>query len=299
MKMESDKLFFYPISVGLLCFSLMGCQWLNLQNSVGDWGKSRSFMHAGDSAMKTGHYVIAIEQFQQAAELTPDDPVIFERLSESNWELGYQTRAINQMARAVQASDYDASLLYKLANLNFQYGDMQHALEAVNHSIVRDSQLIEARVLRGEIYAEQGASSKALEDLHFVLGILDEDDIERQVEMQMKVAKIYIQQQRFQNVLSIVTTIPITRIDDEQLIQVYQIHSLALQQLGRFKDAQEKLELALKLGGPQIETYYRLAEVHAAANNMPDAVLAIQQTLALSPKHQRALQLSQRISVPR
>ena len=62
-------------------------------------------MHAGDSAMKTGHYVIAIEQFQQAAELTLDDPVIFERLSESNWELGYQTRAINQMARAAQASD--------------------------------------------------------------------------------------------------------------------------------------------------------------------------------------------------
>ena len=101
MKMKSDKLFLCLISVGLWCFTLMGCQWLNLQNSVGDWGKSRSFMHAGDSAMKTGQYEIAIEQFQQAAELTPDDPVIFERLSESNWELGYQTLAINQMARAV------------------------------------------------------------------------------------------------------------------------------------------------------------------------------------------------------
>ena len=299
MKMKSDKLFLCLISVGLWCFTLMGCQWLNLQNSVGDWGKSRSFMHAGDSAMKTGQYEIAIEQFQQAAELTPDDPVIFERLSESNWELGYQTLAINQMARAVQASDDDASLLYKLANLNFQYGDRQRALEAVNRSIVRDSQLIAARVLRGEIYREQGASSKALEDLHFVLGILNEDDTERQVEMQMKVARIYLQQQRFQNALSIVTTIPITRIDDEQVIQVYQIHSLVLQQLGRFKDAQEKLERALQLDGSQVETYYRLAEVHAAANNMSDAVLAIQQTLARSPKHQRALQLSQQISVLR
>ena len=102
--------------------------------------------------------------------------------------------------------------------------------------------------------------------------------------MQMKVARIYLQQQRFQNALSIVTTIPITRIDDEQVIQVYQIHSLVLQQLGRFKDAQEKLERALQLDGSQVETYYRLAEVHAAANNMSDAVLAIQQTVSI-PKY--------------
>ena len=146
---------------------------------------------------------------------------------------------------------------------------------------------------------EQGTTSKALDDLHFVLSVLDEGDIARQVEMQLKVAQIYIQQQRFQNALSVLTTIPITKIEDDLVIEVYQIHAQTLQQLGRLEDAQEELELALKLDGDHIETYYRLAEIHTLANNMAGASLALKQTLALSPQHQGALQLRQRISVPR
>ena len=278
---------------------LSGCQWLQLQNSVGDWGKSRAFIHAGDSAMKSGQYVTAIEQFEEAAKLTPDDPVVYERLSEGNWELGNQTRAINQMARAVQASDYDAQFLYKLAELNFQYGDLQRALEAVNLSIQSEPQSVDARILRASVLQEQGTTSKALDDLHFVLSVLDEGDIARQVEMQLKVVQIYIQQQRFQNALSVVTTIPITKIEDDLVIEVYQIHAQTLQQLGRLEDAQEELELALKLDGDHIETYYRLAEIHTLTNNMAGASLALKQTLALSPQHQGALQLRQRISVLR
>ena len=278
---------------------LSGCQWLPLQDSVGDWGKSRSFIHAGDSAMKSGQYVTAIEQFEEAAKLTPDDPVVYERLSEGNWELGNQTRAINQMAQAVQASDYDAQFLYKLAELNFQYGDLQRALDAVNLSIQSEPQSVDARILRASVLQEQGTTSKALDDLHFVLSVLDEGDIARQVEMQLKVAQIYIQQQRFQNALSVLTTIPITKIEDDLVIEVHQIHAQTLQQLGRLEDAQEELELALKLDGDHIETYYRLAEIHTLANNMAGASLALKQTLALSPQHQGALQLRQRISVPR
>ena len=277
---------------------LSGCQWLHLQNSMGDWGKSRSYIYAGDSAMKSGQYVTAIEQFEEAAKLAPDDPVVYERLSEGNWELGNQTRAINQMARAVQASDYDPQLLYKLADLNFKHGDLQRALEAVNRSIQSEPQLVDARILRANVLREQGAPAKALDDLHFVLGVLDEDDIGQQVEMQLEVAQIYIQQHRFQNALSVVTTIPITKVEDQLVIQAYQTHSQTLQQLGRLEDAQEKLELALKLDGDHIETYYRLAEIHTLANNMAGASLALQQTLALSPHHQGALQLRQRISVP-
>jgi len=249
--------------------------------------------------MKSGQYVTAIEQFEEAAKLTPDDPVVYERLSEGNWEIGNQTRAINQMARAVQASDYDPQLLCKLAELNFQHGDLQRALEAVNLSIQSEPQSVDARILRASVLQKQGTTAKALDDLHFVLGVLDEGDIVRQVEMQLKVAQIYIQQHRFQNALSVVTTIPITKIEDELVIEVYQIHAQTLQQLGRLEDAQEKLELALKLDGDHIETYYRLAEIHTLANNMAGASLALKQTLALSPQHQGALQLSQRISVPR
>ena len=284
----------------LIVLSLLsGCQWLQLQNSVGDWGESRSFIHAGDSAMKSGQYVTAIKQFEEAAKLTPDDRVVYERLSEGNWKLGNQTRAINQMARAVQVSDYDAQLLYKLAELNFQYGDLQRALEAINLSIQSEPQSVDARILRASVLQAQGRIAKTLDDLHFVLGVLDEGDILRQVEMQLKVAQIYIEQHRFQNALSVVTTIPITKIDDELVIEVYQIHAQTLQQLGRLEDAQEKLELALKLDGDHIETYYRLAETHTLANNMASASLALKQTLALSPQHQGALQLRQRISVPR
>jgi len=296
MKTISDKLFSSLLVSGLLVCSFAGCQWLNFQSSVGNWERSRSFMHAGDSAMKSGQHAKAIKQFEEAAKLTPNDPVIYQRLSEGNRKLGHSTGAINQLARAVETSDYDAQLLFKFASLNYQYGNLPQAFQAVNHALQEDPQLIEARILRADVYVEQSAYSKALQDLHFVLGVLGEEDIQRQVEMQLKVAEIYIQQQRFQSALSIVTTIAVTKIEDEQVIKVYQIHSLILQQLNRLKDAQEKLELALKLDGDHVETYYRLAEVHTAANNMPGAALAIRQTLALSPSHQAALQLSQRIS---
>ena len=254
-------------------------------------------MYAGDAAAKKGQYVTALNQFEEAAKLTPQDPVIYERLSEGNWQLGYYTRSINQMARAVQASDYEPHLLYKLADLNYQYGDMARALEAANHAIKREPQAIDARILRARVYEQQKDYSKSLQDLHFVLGVLNEDEIQRRVEMQLKVAEIYIVQHRFQDALSIVTTIPTTKIDDEHVIKALQIHSSVLQQLGRLRDAQEKLEVALKLDGNHVETYYRLAEVHMAANNVSGATLAIRQTLALSPQHQAALQLSQRIPV--
>ncbi len=299
MKALFDRLWLSIATGSLSLCMLSGCQWINLQTSAGDWGESRSFMHAGDVAMKSGQYVAALEQFNEAAELTPDDPVVFERMSEANWELGIHTRAINQMAKAVEASDHDPRLLYRLAVLNYEYGEWLRAREALDYAIDRDPQFIDARILRADINYQQGVPSDALEDLHFVLSNMEAGDIQRQVELQLKVAGIYVYQHRFQNALSVITTVPVTKVDNVQVVQVYLMHATVLQQLGRLEDAREKLELALKLDGDHTEIYYRLAEIHTAANNMSGAALALEQALALSPNHQGVIQLINRISAQR
>ena len=277
---------------------LVGCQSLNLVNPVVDWGKSRSFLHAGDAATKKGQWDVALEQYQQASKLTPRDPVILARLSESNWELGNQTRAINQMAEAVQASDYDPQLLIELARMNLEYGNLDRALEAIDQVVQREPKLVEPRIFRGRLYKQMAMPSKALDDFHFALGNLSEDDEDQRVDIQLDVAEIYIWQHRFENALSIVTTIPIAKIDDQPVIRVYQIHATALQQLGRLDEATEKLEMALKFDGDHTQTYFRLAEVHTAANNHSGAALALRQTLALSPEHAGALQMLQQLPSP-
>ena len=149
---------------------LVGCKTLNLANPIQDWSESRTFLHAGDEATKEGHHTLAVEQYQKASQLTPNDPVILERLSESNWELGNRTRAINQMAMAANSSGHDPSKLSKLAQMNYEFGDLNRALQAIMRVLDQDAQAIESRILRARIYKQLNLPSKALDDLHFVLG---------------------------------------------------------------------------------------------------------------------------------
>ena len=274
---------------------LVGCKTLNLANPIQDWSESRTFLHAGDEATKEGHHTLALEQYQKASQLTPNDPVILERLSESNWELGNRTRAINQMAMAANSSGHDPSKLSKLAQMNYEFGDLNRALQAIMRVLDQDAQAIESRILRARIYKQLNLPSKALDDLHFVLGKFNEEDYDQYVPLQLEVANIYIQQRRFQNALSIVTTIPVVKLEDGLVVRVLQTHALALQQLGRLEDARERLELALKHDGSHEDTYYRLAELHLSKDNLAGASLALQQALKHAPDHAAAQQLLQQL----
>ena len=274
---------------------LAGCTTLNLANPIRDWSESRIFLHAGDEATKKGHHTLALEQYQKASQLTPNDPVIIERLSESNWELGNRTRAINQMAMAANSSGHDPLKLRKLAQMNYEFDDLNRALEAITRVLDQDAQAIEARILRAKIYKQLNLPSKALDDFHFVLGRFNEEDYDQYVPLQLEVANIYIQQHRFQNALSIVTTIPVVKIEDGLVVRVLQTHALALQQLGRMEDARERLELAFNYDGSHEDTFYRLAELHLAKNNLVGASLALREALKQAPDHAASRQLLQQL----
>ncbi|MGK7919729.1 MAG: tetratricopeptide repeat protein [Trichodesmium sp.] len=91
---------------------------------------AETFLKEGREAAKQGNFQLAIEKFQKAIEIQPDQPLkVYKRLSQFFVEINQVERAIAVLKATIDRFPEDASLNLKLGNILTEKGESESALK--------------------------------------------------------------------------------------------------------------------------------------------------------------------------
>lgn len=257
--------------VALLPFSI-GCRAINRFGDNSQGINARRLSGQGFQAMHEGDWDSAENLFLQALDLSDSDDRARWGLAESYWQRGEQTAAVQQMEQAVELSAGDPKLVQRLGRMYLELGRIE---EATHHSIWAldlDRYSAQAWSLRGDCLRASQEPDQALAAYHRALAI--QPDF---AQAQIETAEIYLSQSRHDRVVATLDRVQDERGLRESPAKVDLLRGIAMQELGRFEDAKRCFARASEKAPDDATPFLRLAELALIQGRKGDAALAVQQ----------------------
>ena len=249
---------------------------------------AQQLANRGTEFMQRGELEQAGKLFAEATRLVPDHERGHAEYARVLWKQGQQDKALEHMERASRLSGDDPAYQIELGQMEFERGNLKQALARAEAAVTSDPDSTEAFALRGKIRDWRGDSELALADYLQVLGQQPEYP-----EVQLATARIYLQRQRAQRALAILSKMPGQLSGNNQPGMVARLRAQALKQLGRHDDAVQLLLNAIRGGATDAAVYDELAEAQWFSGQPENAQLALRQALEIKPDHAASLKLKQ------
>jgi tetratricopeptide (TPR) repeat protein len=218
------------------------------------------------------------------------DPEARRHYAEALWQRGSQTKALEQFEEAARLSPDDAALRVRLAEAYLESGRLDEARAAANAAIDLDPKLAGAWAVRGRISAAAGDLRRALDDFHRTLSYAPDDR-----DVLLETAELHRRMGRPQRALATLQSLADTYSPGEEPQQVLQLTGLAQMALGRYDDAVAALSAAAVREAPSADLLWQLGEAELRAGRPGAAAAAARHALSLHPEHEPSRVLLARI----
>jgi tetratricopeptide (TPR) repeat protein len=251
---------------------------------------SREFCNHGLCALQDGQLPEAEVLFQQALEVSPYDERARRCYADTLWRQGKMEPALKNMEEAVRLSGDDPDSLVQLGRMYFSGGNLTAADRAARKALAKQRDLASAWSLLADIEHSQGRYREALAGYHRAISCGDQSDAIR-----LAIADIYTQMQRYERALATLNALSERYTPEEEPAACLQQRGIAMQQLGRHREAVDCLALAANRGNPSAELLCRLSEAQIRAGDDAAARRNVALALESSPAYAPALRISQQL----
>jgi tetratricopeptide (TPR) repeat protein len=245
----------------------------------------------GASAMEMGQWTQSEKLLERAVEAAPADTVTRRSLAEVFWHRGATKEALLQMEAAVRLDSSDPSLAVRDGEMLLATGATDKALERADEAIRLDPKLSTAWALRGHIYWQLNQTDRALADLQRALQYAPDNPT-----VLMDVAALYRQRGQHDRCLATLHHLMDTYPPGQEPQMALWMQGLTLVDMGRPDPAVESLLAASRLGPPNADLLYGLAQAQLAAGRPEAATAAVQQALAANAMHEPSRQMLQQLA---
>jgi tetratricopeptide (TPR) repeat protein len=249
---------------------------------------ARQLSLQGLEAQRRGHWSEAESLFAAAILQCPADERARCGYAEALWQRGAQAAAVAHMEEAVRLSGYDPQRLVQLGRMYLALGSLPRAGESAARAIQANSQHAAAWALQGEVLLAQGRMDDALAALHRAMALQ-----QPLPEAQLAAARIYLLQGRTQRAYSTLEALAATYPPDQVPVEVLMPMGMALRQMGRAAEAEQRLTQAVQRGSPSADLWYELAQAQLALGDAVEARQSVQAALERDPQHAPSLALRQ------
>jgi len=270
-----------------LAMALAGCASLGRNRNQDAIVSAREIALRGTDALQSGRLEQANQLFARAVEVCPVDERVRARYAESLWQQGSRAEAIENMQQAVQLSGGDPELQVRLGRMQLAVGNLQRAAQLADQTIHSGHELAASYRLAGDVLATENRWQEALARYHRALAIHADYP-----EVQYAIARLYLEHGQVRRALSTLQSLEGHYSKRDSPANLLYLEGLAYKSLGRFDPAIARLTEATKRGLNTADVYYHLADTHYRAGDPTNARLALQQALALQPGHSEATQLA-------
>ena len=284
-----------PVSVVGLGWlvAVAGCHLTALHGPVpADLASSRKLSQQGITSLERGQSQEAETVLAKAVKTCPTDPDARRYYGEALWLRGARPEAVAQLEEACRLSPDDPAVRVRLADMYLAIGRVDLARTTVEQVIDLNPKLPGAWATRGRISRVTGDLRQALADYHRALGYAPGD---RQI--LLETAEVYRQQNEPQRALETLQSLADTYSPGEEPQQVFYLLGLAYVALQRYDDGIDSFLTALARDRPTPEILYRLGEAQWLAGQAGNASGALQQALAIEPRHEPSRALLARIAL--
>ena len=203
---------------------------------------SSPFAERAQSYFEMGDYGLAIQEWDRAIEVFPQNAPFYLNRGLAYFELGDPEQAARSYDESLQIDPLNANAYYNLGNAQKERGpnEYQSALDAYDEAIRLDPRRAEAYVGRGAVLTELGQLEKAIEDLN------------EAIRLNSRSTNIYIyRSQAFRGTGQLnpaIEDLSQVLLSDPQNIAAYLDRAAAYQELGEQERAIEDYNSALGLG---------------------------------------------------
>lgn len=236
--------------------------------------------------METGRWEEAEELLQRAAESSAVDAAPHRYLAEVLWHRGATDAALREMDEALELDPDDSALNVRYGEMLLGTGKTERALEFADKSIMLNPKSASAWALRGRVYWRTGETEQALADLQRSLQFAPDTS-----DVLMDIAAIYRQRGQHDRCLTTLQYLLDTYPPGQGTQLAYWMEGLALADLGRPEQAAQSLLAANRVGPPNADILYYLAQANLAAGQRAAAVSAAQEALVTNSAHIPSRQL--------
>ena len=163
-----------------------------VESNRGSPDSAPAWLLLGRLALTIPDVFAALDFFEQAGILLPDDPEVLLWLGDAQRQGGMIDAAQTSLRRALSLSPDDLIVACKLANSYVDSGALFEARELLSNALLRFPAVPELYLLRGLTYRQMGSTPEAEADLRLCLGLAPETAVALAT-----LGDIYWEQQKF------------------------------------------------------------------------------------------------------
>lgn len=247
------------------------------------------------SARDAGQTDVANQYLEAAMRRRPTDDETRLQLAEELWRSGRQLAAAEEVDRLLTESPGDVQAAIRLTQMQLEIGRTEAAYQALQLALRQEPDHPEALRLKSILEERRGDLDAALATSVRLVHSSPED-----VEAHLRLAVLYRKRGQPDRAA------PLLRSASNCSLATTEQRQEALWQLGlayadcqRWNDAHDVMSSVMK-DRPKLtaEDWYQFAQVEAQCAHPDTANRAVQQALAMQPRHSRALALAQQLETP-
>ncbi len=265
--------------MGAILLSL-GCSAAHRGSLTPSLFKSRQWTQRGLLATEAGNWTEAEKLLEKAVDACPDDREARLHYAQSLRKNGHPARALSEMEKLLCGTVEDGPLHIEMAEIYFELGNLDSAARHAEQGLKLDSSSGFAWAISARLATATGKHEKALAAYQRAIGL----DPGCRTWL-LEIAELYRQQGRPQEAISSLHSLADTYSLGEVPQQIHYLEGLAYQALKRNEEAIESYQTALRVGPPTVELCCRLAELQIGTGHYDAAHQALQQALAINPRH--------------
>ncbi len=236
------------------------------------------------TAMKHGSAAEAQANFAKAIHVDAHDPYSCYMLGELFESMGQQDQALTAYAHGWKRKPSCVSGLKRIVDLLFASGKETAAIPYLESAMQQSTTPIEARLILGVLYLEEGLLEQAGETIRSA----GHQDANRSMVLLLEHAHDLRQRQ---GVVATTRLLQIGREIQPENAQLYGMLGDLYTQQEQHREALSCYELQLRLGQPGPQSYCRLAQTYLTLGYPLRAEKALQEALKIDPDFEEAIQL--------
>jgi tetratricopeptide (TPR) repeat protein len=234
-----------------------------------------AYIKRADAEARQGNRIRAIEDVQNAGQLSEDVLLVSSRLAELYYEGGDFEEAARHYRKVLALVPDSPEILYRLGLTHFRAGRAAEAIEELGKAAARREDFWEAYYLRGAVFLSIGGEAEAERDFRMALERTSDRTLPREA-----LIDFYIRQSRPEEALPLVEERIAARPEDARgYLQTAELKRLS----GRTVEAIEAVGQALQRNPDLPDAYLRLGELWLSQlGGREDSVAAEKAVAALS-----------------
>lgn len=134
-------------------------------------GLAYAYQRAGDYFLTQRSYNEALEQYELALDVNPNDASVYIGIGDVADSIGQQEKALVFYHRALGMEEQNPYFLYKLASFHLARGENQQAMEFYSKALEINPAYATGYINRGRLYAKMGEYDKAINDYSKALSL--------------------------------------------------------------------------------------------------------------------------------